>query len=81
MLLLMRMWLITSLLLLLLLDFDLGSAFQLSDSNVYKKCANRDVLVVGDGDLSFSRCLATLGNFKSLTVSTLDTYEQLYHLQ
>lgn len=46
--------------------------------NLYSKCAQRNVLIVGDGDFSFARCLAERHVCKSLAVSTLDTEAALY---
>lgn len=46
--------------------------------NLYTKCQDKDVLVVGDGDLAFGRCLAQSECVRSLTVSTLDDEISLY---
>ena len=49
-----------------------------ANSNPYQLCNSKDILIVGDGDFSFSRCVAESRCFNTLSASTLDNEEDLY---
>lgn len=52
--------------------------FQIPSKTIFDFSKDHNVLVVGDGDLSFGLCLANSGKCRSLTVSTWDSKDKLF---